>query len=158
MNAKNAFRPIPGATANGSRAYRPINSVMLLATSTVAVIAPVNGTPCRVLCEVCDPSEASSYTPHGGDLPVSDFYLPEWFDAVPQRFTEYSFTGALLRPGQVIAGGYMSYIGPDNKWYQITYWGDAPQTDGPFDWQRKPGESLREMIDRETRARRPAQA
>ena len=45
VNAKNALRPMPGATANGRRAYRPMSSVMLPATSTVAVSAPVNGIP-----------------------------------------------------------------------------------------------------------------
>src|SRR5436309_8977347 len=45
VNAKNALRPMPGATANGRRAYRPMSSVMLAATSTVAVSAPVNGIP-----------------------------------------------------------------------------------------------------------------
>ena len=36
---------MPGATANGSRAYSPISSVMLDATSTVAVSTPENGMP-----------------------------------------------------------------------------------------------------------------
>ena len=45
VNAKNALSPIPGATANGRRAYSPISSVMLPAISTVAVIAPENGMP-----------------------------------------------------------------------------------------------------------------
>ena len=45
VNAKKALRPMPGATANGRRAYRPISSVMLLATRTVAVSAPENGMP-----------------------------------------------------------------------------------------------------------------
>ena len=45
VNAKNAFRPMPGATANGSFAYSPIRSVIVDATSTVAVITPANGTP-----------------------------------------------------------------------------------------------------------------
>ncbi len=49
VNAKNAFSPIPGATANGSRAYTPINSVMLLAIRTVAVNAPENGIPVPVV-------------------------------------------------------------------------------------------------------------
>ena len=42
---KNAFSPIPGATANGSRAYRPISSVIDTQTSTVAVSTPLNGMP-----------------------------------------------------------------------------------------------------------------
>ena len=45
VNAKNAFNPMPGATAKGRRAYSPINSVMLLAMSTVAVSAPENDMP-----------------------------------------------------------------------------------------------------------------
>jgi hypothetical protein len=43
--AKKALRPMPGATANGNRAYRPINRVMLNATSTVAVSTPENTMP-----------------------------------------------------------------------------------------------------------------
>ena len=45
MKVKNALRPMPGATAKGSRAYRPISSVIAARNSTVAVSAPVNGMP-----------------------------------------------------------------------------------------------------------------
>src|SRR6186997_1800775 len=42
---KNALRPMPGATPNGSRAYTPINNVIVKQTRTVAVSAPEKGMP-----------------------------------------------------------------------------------------------------------------
>ncbi len=43
--AKKAFRPMPGATANGSRAYTPMRMVSRAHSSTVAVSTPSNGMP-----------------------------------------------------------------------------------------------------------------
>ena len=37
--------PMPGATANGSFAYRPISRVMVKQVSTVAVSTPLNAIP-----------------------------------------------------------------------------------------------------------------
>ena len=45
LNVKNALIPMPGATANGSLAYTPISSVIVLHTSTVAVSTPLKGMP-----------------------------------------------------------------------------------------------------------------
>src|SRR4030095_11129910 len=45
VNAKNALRPMPGATANGSLAYSPINSVIAHASTTVAVSTPEKAMP-----------------------------------------------------------------------------------------------------------------
>jgi hypothetical protein len=105
----------------------------------------------QMLLEGCDPSEAKSYTKQGNL--VSDFYLPEWLDDSVTQGQKYTFLGAITHPRRIIAGGYCSFVGQDGKWYQVTAFGTQPVLEGPFDWELKDGESLREMVDRNTRPR-----
>jgi len=80
------------------------------------------------LVEVCDPTEAAAnaYTVNG--ILVSDFYTPRYFDPVGSRYVQYSYSGAVKRPRQVLAGGYLSWHDPkSNHWWQQTYFGKAPK-------------------------------
>ena len=80
------------------------------------------------LVEVCDPSEAAAnaYTVNG--VLVSDFYTPRYFDPVGSRNVQYSYSGAVKRPREVLAGGYLSWHDPkSNHWWQQTYFGKAPK-------------------------------
>ena len=45
VKVKKPLMPIPGATAKGRRAYRPIRSVIVKQSSTVAVSAPLKAMP-----------------------------------------------------------------------------------------------------------------
>ncbi len=109
----------------------------------------------RCLVEVCDPCEAFSYKTSNG-LPVSDVITPEWYDEVKKPGVKYTFGDNLPEPQTIGKGGYFSFMLANGTWMQKTWWsGDAPVDEGPFNWQTQDGESLREMVDRETRNRRP---
>jgi len=115
-----------------------------------------NGQRVRILCEPCDPSEAKSYSRHG-NLPVSDFYFPEWFDDTQTANQKYSLMDALPGPRGIIQGGYMSFVDQNGQWWQLTQFGTTTvNLEGPFNWQRKPHQSLRSMVDEQTRTRRAA--
>src|SRR5258705_6122923 len=72
------------------------------------------------LVEVCDPSEdaAFGYTVNG--ILVSDFYTPDYFE--PKKITgkQYSYTGAIQGPREVLKGGYLSWHDPATRhWFQL---------------------------------------
>ena len=79
------------------------------------------------LVEVCDPSEAEEFGYTVNDILLSDFYTPQFFDPVQAVGVRYSFTGALIRPREILRGGYISWHNPiDNHWYQQT-WFSGPK-------------------------------
>ena len=45
VKVKKALMPMPGATANGSFAYKPISNVITMQTRTVAVNTPLKAMP-----------------------------------------------------------------------------------------------------------------
>jgi hypothetical protein len=72
----------------------------------------------KFLVEVCDPCQAMWYPVNG--VPVSDFYTPRYFDPVAVDRSRYSFTGSLEYPLQILDGGYLSWIDPeDSGLYQL---------------------------------------
>jgi hypothetical protein len=72
----------------------------------------------KYLLEVCDPCQGMWYPVNG--VPVSDFYTPRYFDPVRVDRSRYSFTGALEFPLQILDGGYLSWIDPqDSGLYQL---------------------------------------
>jgi len=76
------------------------------------------------LVEVCDPTEAAAnaYTVNG--ILVSDFYTPRYFDPVGSRNVQYSYSGAIKRPREVLAGGYLSWHdAKTDHWWQQSYFG-----------------------------------
>ncbi|MBV8201150.1 MAG: hypothetical protein JOZ15_11060 [Acidobacteria bacterium] len=74
------------------------------------------------LVEVCDPSEAEAYAYTVNAVQVSDFYTPRYFDPVASQGVQYSFTGKITEPRQVLPGGYLSWHDPtDDHWYQARY-------------------------------------
>jgi hypothetical protein len=83
---------------------------------TVATNSPKPGQGrVLILVEACDPSEAArfGYTVNG--VLVSDFYTPRFFDPVTASGVQYSFTGAIKAPRQVLDGGYISWWDPETK-------------------------------------------
>jgi len=76
------------------------------------------------LVEVSDPSEAAEFAYKVNDVLVSDFYTPRYFDPVASPGVQYSFTGALRAPRQVLKDGYLSWHNPvDNHWWQAQHFG-----------------------------------
>lgn len=61
--------------------------------------------------EICDPVENDSYTIKLGDkrVSVSNFVLPDWFDAVPAKGARFDYMGKLRAPFTMTAGGYVIY-------------------------------------------------
>lgn len=106
------------------------------------------------LVEVCDPCERVSYEINGTE--VADFCTPPYYDAQAAPGTRYSFTGAIKKPREVLAGGYLTWQDPaTNLMWQLQYFGDQPrvvQVEGDAMGSR----SLRELVDLITRQRRYA--
>ena len=72
----------------------------------------------RYLLEVCDPCQTVWYPVNG--VPVADFFTPRYFDPVRVDRSRYSFTGALEYPLEIMEGGYLSWIDPeDSGLYQL---------------------------------------
>lgn len=67
----------------------------------------------KYLLEVCDPCQAVWYPVNG--VPVSDFYLPRYFDPVAVDRLRYSFTGEIGRPLEILDGGYLTWVDPDDS-------------------------------------------
>lgn len=80
------------------------------------------------LVEVGDPCEAAEFGYHVNGVLVSDFYTPHFFDPVKGGCVQYSFTGAITEPRQVLRGGYLSWHDPptDHWWQELWLSGDTP--------------------------------
>jgi hypothetical protein len=76
------------------------------------------------LVEVADPCEATGYTING--IAVSDFITPNFYLAETENL-QYSFTGKITMPMEILFGGYISWLDPTtNDMMQIT-WLDPSQ-------------------------------
>jgi hypothetical protein len=103
--------------------------------------------------EVCDPCENADYAYTVNGVLVSDFYTPHYFDPEHAPGVRYDFTGNIMRPRQVLKGGYISWVEPTNNHVRQAQWFDwsghqglsFPPDLGPFS-----GRSLREFIDAQT--------
>ncbi len=85
--------------------------------------------------EVCDAVEADELGYKIGDVQVSDFVLPGWFNPDVRPSAPLSFCGHVTQPYQLAAGGYISYLdlsAPSKGWQQTF----ARQDD-----QKRPGTS-----------------
>jgi hypothetical protein len=65
-----------------------------------------------VLIEVCDPSEAARFGYSVNGILLSDFYTRRFLDPVFSDGVQYSFTGAIKKPLDVLDGGYISWWDP----------------------------------------------
>jgi hypothetical protein len=104
------------------------------------------------LVEVCDPSEGADFGYTVNGITVSDFYTPHFFDPIRSNGVQYSYTGAIKEPRQVLRGGYLSWHDPvSDHWWQLQFFGAQGQfVDlGKMTASAKEG-SLRAQIDRNT--------
>lgn len=60
------------------------------------------------ILEVCDPCQANPYKI--GNVLVSDFFTPAYFEQVPVPGKRYSFTNKLSGPRQILPGGTLAWI------------------------------------------------
>lgn len=81
------------------------------------------------LVEVSDPSEDVAFSYHANGVRVSDFYTPRYFDPVASQGVQYSFTGAITKPREVLRGGYLSWHEPiHDHWWQMTWFTGSKPT------------------------------
>jgi hypothetical protein len=122
----NAFTRQPFALVEASDAWSVVIShevIEMIAdpygNRLVAAAHPLDKTQrVKYLVEVCDPCQSVWYPVNG--VPVSDFYTPRYFDPVGLTGGRYSFTGRLEHPLQILDGGYLSWIDPeDSALYQL---------------------------------------
>src|SRR5215217_8958016 len=102
------------------------------------------------LVEVADPSEDAEFGYTINGILMSDFYGPRFFDPVAAQGVQYSFTGAITEPRQVLRGGYISWHEPiSGHWWQLVHFGaDTEFRDlGRLDLA---GQSIRSVIDAQT--------
>jgi hypothetical protein len=105
----------------------------------------------QFLVEVCDPAEdaAFAYTVNG--VMVSDFYTPRFFDPTTATGVQYSFTGAIRAPRQVLKGGYLSWFVPSTKhWWQETFFSGTRPAFRDLGKMTASNQSFRSQIDRKT--------
>jgi hypothetical protein len=73
--------------------------------------------------EVCDACEADNYGYNIGNVQVSDFVYPSWFeDFRAQGSTQFDHTNQIQSPLQLLPGGYIGTFGvtDGSGWTQIT--------------------------------------
>lgn len=69
--------------------------------------------------EMCDPCEDDSFGYKINEVLVSDFLLPQWFDANSEIGTPMTFNGTIQVPLSIAMGGYMSVYSITRKhWVQ----------------------------------------
>jgi hypothetical protein len=106
----------------------------------------------KYLVEVCDPCQTVWYPING--VPVSDFYTPRYFDPVGPDAGRYSFTGEVTRPIEILDGGYLSWIDPDDSGlYQLVGCEATPTRLAGLAELARSTAALRTIVD--TNPRRP---
>jgi hypothetical protein len=102
------------------------------------------------LVEVCDPCEDDDFAYTANGVLVSDFYTPNYFDPVAAPGVRYSFSGAITKPREVLAGGYLTWHEPTSgDWFQLRRFTAEPEIKnlGPLP---AGSEAIRTKIDRLT--------
>src|SRR5207253_6686517 len=99
------------------------------------------------LVEACDPCEHANFAYTVNGVLVSDFLTPHFFDPVASAGVQYSFTGAIKNPRDVLSGGYLSWHDPvTDHWWQVNFFGATKEFNDLGIMQQKTG-SIREAID-----------
>jgi hypothetical protein len=111
-----------------------------------------SGRTVEFLVEVCDPCEGVGYDVNG--VRLAEFFTPRYFDLMPAAGVQYSFTGAITQPRQVLPGGYLSWQDPaDKSWWQLQDFAAGPHI-VQVDASARGSQTLREFMDGATRAMR----
>jgi hypothetical protein len=99
------------------------------------------------LVEACDPCEADNFAYSIQGVAVSDFITPHFYDPVATAGIRYSFTGAITRPRDILAGGYITWVNQEtDEVQQLQYLTSQPKI---FNLGSAAGSglSLREWVD-----------
>lgn len=106
------------------------------------------------LVEVCDPPEAFSY--EMGEVALTDFITPDWYDSNYVEGTRYSWAGGCKYPREVADGGYVSFCTPDDTWWQVFNTRGHLQISNLGKFDRNEFGSLRVFTDLQARTFREA--
>jgi hypothetical protein len=91
------------------------------------IIGPSPAAPSQeveLLVEVCDPVQAPAFGYRIGNVLVSDFVTPSYFDLPPGFVARYSFHEVVTAPRQVPPGGRLTWFEPRRRrWLQQTFLG-----------------------------------
>jgi hypothetical protein len=99
------------------------------------------------LVEAGDPCEADAYAYSIRGFGVSDFITPYFYDPVTTAGTNYSYTGAVKAPRQILPGGYISWLNPETStWQQLQYF-DPNSPPRIVDLGPASGASIRSWVD-----------
>ena len=103
------------------------------------------------LVEVCDPCEEGSFGYQSNGVGVSDFITPHYYDPSVAASIQYSYSGNIKAPHQVLDGGYVSFGDPStNEWYQVVVQRGKAMTRS-LGVLNTSGKSLRETVDLRSR-------
>jgi hypothetical protein len=109
------------------------------------------------LVEVADPIGDHTYQVNG--IAVSDFCTPRFFDPAPVSGVQYSFTGAVAGPRQVVENGYLTWHDPvGNEWWQMSRFTPGPPRFDSLGAVLKTPCGVRAAVDRHAERRRRATA
>jgi hypothetical protein len=128
----NAFTRQPFALVEASDAWSVMVSHEVLelvadkyGNRLVAAEHPLARRRVNYLLEVCDPCQGTWYPVNG--IPLADFYTPRYFDPVRADGVRYSYTGEIVAPLQILDGGYVSWVDPeDSGLYQLAGGDEEP--------------------------------
>jgi len=99
------------------------------------------------LVEACDPCEGDQFAYTIQGVAVSDFITPHFYDSAPSAGTQYSYTGAIKYPRDLLQGGYISFIDMEtNEWQQILWVNPGPPVLNDLG-PAPAGQSLRTWVD-----------
>jgi hypothetical protein len=87
---------------------------------TLGAVTMVDGKVASLDYEVCDAVENDEYMGIG-DVPLSNFVLPAWFEPAPTGLKyDYDFLGKLTAPATLDTGGYFGYTISLKLWKEVT--------------------------------------
>src|SRR5215469_6897771 len=114
-------------------------------------VVDVNG-QFSYLVEACDPCEGNQYAYSIQGVAVSDFITPHFYDPVTTNGTRYSFGGNIKRPRELLPGGYISFLNPENEHMEQILFVDPKSKPKLNDLGPAKGKirSLREFVDGQT--------
>ena len=103
------------------------------------------------LVEICDPCEGPRYTYEIDGIEVSDFITPDFYAHHAMPNVQYSFTGAIKAPRQVLHGGYITWVRPKTRRIEQLLWLATDKQPRLKKMGTAPASSLREYVDSQTR-------
>jgi hypothetical protein len=129
----------------GNRLW-PARAIRLAGTSIVDAEGDVD-----YLVEISDPCEGPRYTYEIDGIEVSDFITPDFYAHHTVPGMQYSFTGAIKAPRQVLHGGYITWVRPKTRLIEQLLWLATDKQPRLKQMGKAPDSSLREYVDSQTR-------